>query len=220
MRISLKVVSSMLVIGAIATILYVSMDSNMIGSPIFLGQNNKKSSSSSSNTTSTDPSEVAFTSYCTKYSKSYTSTDVYNAKKASFKVNYNIIQQANADPNKTSTLAINKFADMTAAEFKKILALKVPSDNTTTNTSSKTPTTTATPGGGKNSNNTTLSGGKPSGGGGSVNTASLDWRQSSAVSSVKDQGQCGSCYAFASIGALEGIYKIKYGGTVYSLSPK
>jgi C1A family cysteine protease len=31
------------------------------------------------------------------------------------------------------------------------------------------------------------------------------------VTSVKDQGQCGGCYAFSSVTALEGAYKIKHG---------
>lgn len=54
----------------------------------------------------------------------------------------------------------------------------------------------------------------------SLTASSIDWRQKGAVASVKNQAQCGACWAFASAAALEGLSQIKKKGTVKSFSPQ
>ncbi|GBM48154.1 Cathepsin L [Araneus ventricosus] len=92
--------------------------------------------------------------------------------------------------NLTYTLGLNKYSDLSHEEYMKHLnGYKIG------NTSRINPKPFVPP------NNTKL-------------PDKVDWRDQGLVTPVKDQGQCGSCWAFSSTGALEGQTKKKTGNLI------
>ncbi|KAL3749679.1 hypothetical protein ACJRO7_010755 [Eucalyptus globulus] len=105
-----------------------------------------------------------------------------------FKNNVDFIESFNKDGNKPYTLAINAFADLTIEEFKASRnGYKRSSSPRQVSTKPfRYEHVTAVP-------------------------SSMDWRKKGAVTPIKDQGQCGSCWAFSAVGAMEGNNQLTTG---------
>ncbi|XVF27513.1 hypothetical protein REPUB_Repub14bG0114100 [Reevesia pubescens] len=106
-----------------------------------------------------------------------------------FKENLEYIENFNNAGNKTYKLGINEFADLTHEEFVATRTGYKKRDNPTKTTvisSFRYESVTEVP-------------------------TSLDWREKGAVTAIKNQGQCGCCWAFSTVAAMEGITQIKTG---------
>jgi C1A family cysteine protease len=123
-----------------------------------------------------------FTAFVSKYKKSYDRADLlyrYNV----FKTNVDKIEKHNAGKH-SYTLGMNKFGDMSFEEFHaKYTGLKhIKNDYIRSKNVAHLHDVHA--------------------------PTSVDWRAKGAVTDVKDQGQCGSCWAFSATGSLEGAWQI------------
>ncbi|CAN1268889.1 Senescence-specific cysteine protease SAG39 [Linum perenne] len=110
-----------------------------------------------------------------------------------FKLNLAHIQSFNnASQNHSYKLGVNQFADLTKQEFMSRNKLIITHNHNITN-------------GGQFNYANVSDDDIPS---------SVDWIQNGAVVPVKDQGQCGSCWAFSAVAAMEGIVQINTGNLV------
>jgi cathepsin L len=120
-----------------------------------------------------------------QYGKSYGTKEEFEYRYKIFSGNYHHIMRHNMQNGGSHKLGLNQFADLSSKEYKKLLGYKPSAD--------KTP-----------NYESVASNGNPS---------SVDWRKT-AVTPVKNQGQCGSCWAFSTTGSVEGAYAIANGKLV------
>ncbi|CAI2373112.1 unnamed protein product [Moneuplotes crassus] len=132
---------------------------------------------------SVDEVELAFGAYTTEFNKNYQSEEEYNFRKNIFEANLKTINEHNAK-GVSFTMGTNAFTDWTDEEYKRMLGYK-----SNRNTPQEFRNLGDLPTNCKN-----------------LPRKSIDWRDEGIVTDVKNQGACGSCWAFAAVGSLEGAY--------------
>jgi len=128
-----------------------------------------------------------------EFSRIYETVEVEEQKFAVFMENYLFQQAWNAEPENSFTMGLNQFSDLTNEEFQaQIACLNMPQGTQSTGVE-----TLELPQFLEANDN------EP--------PATVDWRAKGAVTGVKNQGACGSCWSFSTTGTLEGLNFIQNG---------
>jgi C1A family cysteine protease len=137
-----------------------------------------------------------FSNFQDKFGKTYDNVYDLEDKFAVFQSNLEAIMAHNSNETRTFDMGVNQFTDMTAQEFKKHLGLRPKLKGLRFGDIV----------GGVTCDSFAASG--------ATLPTSVDWRTKGAVTPVKDQGQCGSCWSFSATGAMEGAWAIAKGSLV------
>uniref|UniRef100_K3W9N3 Uncharacterized protein n=1 Tax=Globisporangium ultimum (strain ATCC 200006 / CBS 805.95 / DAOM BR144) TaxID=431595 RepID=K3W9N3_GLOUD len=136
----------------------------------------------------------AFVEYAIEYQKEYSSLnnnhDLVQRRFQAFSENLDRIKAHNEMYTKgeyTFELGVNHLADLTNEEYKQMLGYKRSQKPRKALSTFKAPQSME---------------GVP---------ASWDWREHDVVTPVKNQGQCGSCWAFSAVAAMESAYALSTG---------
>lgn len=133
-----------------------------------------------------DDAAEAFARFQKDFNKKYSSSEEESLRLKVFRDNFNYIKEQNGQ-GLSYQLDVNQFADMTPDEF------------SMSHTGISASSMAALPNLGRHQvGNATL-------------PESVDWTTKNVVNPVKNQAQCGSCWAFSTIGALEGAWAIATG---------
>ncbi|CAN6482418.1 unnamed protein product [Victoria cruziana] len=127
-----------------------------------------------------------YESWMARHGKAYNDLAEKDKRFEAFKDNLHFIDEHNSG-NHSYKLGLNRFADLTNEEYRNMyLGTKMS----------------------PNRRNSKLAGKRYTVKEGEELPDQVDWREKGAVTDVKDQGSCGSCWAFSTIAAVEGINQI------------
>jgi len=119
---------------------------------------------------------------------------VYNGdemltREAIYNSNVAGIEKHNADTNNQWTMTVNQFSDLTPSEFAAGFLGYTPTQSVDVKLGQHEYVDELLP-------------------------DTVDWTISGAVTPIKNQGQCGSCWAFSTTGSLEGAFKLATGNLI------
>ncbi|XP_062102653.1 cysteine proteinase COT44 [Humulus lupulus] len=150
---------------------------------------------SSSSSRSESELREMYTRWVVENQRSYNALGEEEKRFEIFKDNLRFIDHHNAQKNRTYKVGLNRFADLTNDEYRVGFL--------GTRTDAKRRVMKA-----KNASRRYAFAAHEN------LPHSVDWRQNGAVNTVKNQGSCGSCWAFSTVAAVEGINKIVTGELV------
>lgn len=138
------------------------------------------------------PYEMDFMRWIVEHGRSYGTVEEYGYRLKQFIRNHENILEMIADPTVTHEVGHNLFSDYDQGEYNSMLGYRHDLKETDPSRTVYLAQNGTVP-------------------------DSVNWVDAGAVTPVKNQGSCGSCWAFSSTGSMEGSYFLKY-GTLKSFS--